>query len=582
MTTPAQELQFKGIPASAGVANASAFVLTQEEVAVPSYQIAPAQVNSEIARFEQAIMETRRQLLGLRAELTRRVGESSGAIFDAHLLVLEDRAIIEETLGFMKESRCNVEQAFYTVAKRYIDAFLKVEDTFIQERVADIKDVSRRLIHNLLGKNLPLTYRMETPSILVARDISPSEAALLESGKVMAVVTEFGGRTGHASIIARALGVPAVVGARGILGAVKTGVPLLVNGGLGEAFIYPSETTLSAHGRDSGVWVRLRENWKSSAKERAKTRDGVCLEVQANVESPDEAPAALDCGAEGIGLFRTEYMFLRQEKFPEEEFQTLSYGKLLEAFSGRTVTIRTLDLGGDKKLGKYFDRNEKNPFMGYRAIRFCLENRTLFKAQLRALLRASVRGNLRIMFPMISGVGELLEAINVLDEAKRELSGLGISYARNIPIGAMIEVPSAALTLDQIARHCSFVSIGTNDLIQYLLACDRVNDRIAYLYEPSHLAVVRTLKQIIDTARSRKLEVSLCGEVASDGVYLPMLVGLGLRKLSLNFRSIPEIKHLARQLKVRDCERMVGEFLRNPQRSLLETLRPKYGELVKS
>jgi phosphotransferase system enzyme I (PtsI) len=273
-------------------------------------------------------------------------------------------------------------------------------------------------------------------------------------------------------------------------------------------------------------------------------------------------------------------MFLRCGRFPEEEEQFEAYRKLVGIFGDRPVTIRTLDLGGDKKLGKYFDKNEKNPFMGCRAIRFCLENRELFKTQLRALLRAGLFGNLRIMFPMISGAGELTEAVGILEEAKRELEGRGMAFKKDIPVCSMIEVPSAALTLDLIAEHCSFVSIGTNDLIQYLLACDRVNDRIAYLYEPSHPAVVRCLKQIVADAHGHKIDLSLCGEVAGDGLYLPMLLGLGLRNLSLNYRGIPEIKHLARGLDTRDCKKLVDDFLKHPKQDLLEVLRPKYAHVA--
>lgn len=575
------ERHFKAIPASSGVSSGPAFVLTHEEVAVPSYQISPEQMNGEVSRFEQAILETRQQMMGLRGELAKRLGETEATIFDAHLLVLEDRALIEETISLMRESCRNIEQAFYTVAGRYIEAFSRVEDTFIQERVADIKDVARRLVHNLLGRKFPVSYRMPQPSILVARDITPSEAALLEPAKVLGVVTELGGRTGHASIIARALGVPAVVGARGVLECVRTGETLLLNGTLGEAVVSPSPETMKAHGKGNGNWEALRNRWKETAGKATKTTDNETVEVWTNLEGVEDAKAAIESGAEGVGLFRTEYLFLRQERFPGEDEQFEVYKRLTGTFGNRPVTIRTLDLGGDKKLGKYFDKNEKNPFMGYRAIRFCLENRNLFKAQLRALLRASAHGNLRIMFPMISGVAELEASLGVLEEAKRELEGRGVSFDKAVPVGAMIEVPSAALTLDLIAEHCSFVSIGTNDLIQYLLACDRVNDRIAYLYEPSHPAVIRCLKQIVEVAKEKKLELSLCGEVASDGLYLPMLLGLGLRKLSMNYRSIPEIKHIARSLNVKECKKLVDEFLHEPRKDLLEALRPKYAEVTR-
>jgi len=575
------ELIFKGIPASTGVVSGSAFVLRHEEVAVPSYQVAEDQLEGEVDRFEQALLDTRYQLLDLRHQLAQRVGETEATIFDVHLLVLEDKALIEETIRSVYEDAINIEKAFYDVAKKYIEAFSQVEDPFIQERVADIKDVSRRLVHNLLGKNLPLTYRMSEPSILIANDLTPSEAAILEPGKVLAVVTELGGRTGHAAIIARALGVPAVMGVRGILNVVQTGDSVLVDGSTGEAVYKPSADTLKSHGKGMGFWEEKREQWMQKTQGRVTTIDSQPVKFWANIESVQEGLTALEHGAEGVGLFRTEFLFLRQQRFPGEDEQFEAYKELLQSFGDKPVVIRTLDLGGDKRMGRYFSQNEKEPFMGYRAIRFCLENRDIFRVQLRALLRASVYGRLKIMFPMISGAGELEEALGVLMEARRELDARKIDYNKSVGVGSMIEVPSAALTLDQISEHCQFVSIGTNDLIQYLLACDRVNDRIAYLYEPTHLAVVRTLRSIVHMARSSGVELSICGEMAGDGIYLPMLLGLGIRRFSLNARAVPELKHLARNLSTDQCQRLMEDFLAAPgEIDLLGNLRRLYGQLV--
>jgi phosphotransferase system enzyme I (PtsI) len=490
------------------------------------------------------------------------LSEEEAEIFDAHLLVLDDKALLDETIHEMRSSGKNIEFCFHAVAGRYVAAFSKIDDDYIKERATDIRDVTRRLLRILSGKSDFNLGELTEEKIIVSDDLTPSETADLDKGMALGIVTDFGSRTSHSVIMARSIRVPAVVGLHDISAKIRAGDGVLVDGYEGIVVVNPSDATLYRYGKIKVEREHLREVFEEHAREPAVTVDGRSLTVLANVEG-NEAPSDLvTCGAEGVGLFRTESIFLGCDTFPDEDEQFEAYRGMIEAFNPRTVIIRTLDLGGDKG-GKfeYFPEEEDNPFMGFRAIRFCLEHKDVFKDQLRAILRASNCGNLKIMYPMISGVSELLAANQVLAEAKEELRQRGVDFDENVQVGSMIEVPSAAYTADLLAGHCDFFSIGTNDLIQYMLAVDRVNDRIAHLYEPNHPAVLRTIRSVIEAGHRKGLTVGICGEMAGDPPFVPLLFGMGADELSVTPTSVPETKYIIRKMKISAAEALAGEVL---------------------
>jgi len=556
------ELILPGIAASPGVAHGSAFVYLQKQLEIPSYHVAKERLPQEVRRFEAALLETRRQVGELRQEVAERLGEDEAAIFDAHLMVLEDKALIDETIREMEQTELNIDKAFEAVADRYIEAFLLIPDSYLRERVADLRDVSRRLLHNLLGKPDVTVGRLTEGHVIVTDDLSPSETATLEKGKALAIVTDVGSRTSHAVIMARSLGVPAVVGLHDGTRKVASDDIVLVDGYDGVVIVNPSEETLFKYGKIRLERQTIQRIYDAGVKQPARTRCGQRVELHVNVEGIEVPERLVEGGAEGVGLFRTEGIFLRGTEFPGEEEQFLAYRKMVEGFGGRPVTIRTLDLGGDKGVpGGLFENDEANPFLGYRAIRFCLEQPRIFKKQLRAILRASAFGKVKLLYPMISGVPELLAANRLLEESKAELRERGEAFDERIEVGSMIEIPSAAIVADLLAEHCDFFSIGTNDLIQYLLAVDRVNDRVAHLYEPAHPAVLRTLRMVIEAARKRRIPVGVCGEMAGEPLFAPLLLGLGAAEISVSLPMLAEIKYLIRRLRLADAVKLAGEVL---------------------
>lgn len=556
-----KELILEGIAASPGVAHGPAFVLHQHALEVPAYRVSESGIREEISRFEQALVLTRQQILAIRGQIAEKLGEDEAQIFDAHLLVLEDKALIDETIRELEDTRFNVDYIFNEVASRYIAAFLKIDDEYIKERVADIRDVSRRLLNNLMGRANNAFGAFAEAKVVVAEDLTPSDTAVFDRNKLLAIVTDAGGRTSHASIMARSLEVPAVVGLHDGVGRIDPGTSLLVDGYEGVVIVNPSEKTLFRYGKIRLRRETIREIFSETASERAITIDGREVRVSANVEGSEPPDLFKTKGAEGVGLFRTEMLFLRQNMFPPEDEQYEHYRRIVEALPQEPVTIRTWDLGGDKSMGPFASLKENNPFMGYRAIRFCLEHPELFKEQLRAILRASVHGQVKILVPMISGVKEMVATRKLIEDAKLELRQRRQAFASDITVGCMIEIPSAVCVMDLLADHCDFFSIGTNDLIQYLMAVDRVNDRIAHLYEPCHPAVPRTLKKIFDFAHQVQKPVSVCGELAGEAVYVPLLIGLGACELSASPAAIPEIKFLVRHLRYDECQDLAREVL---------------------
>ncbi|WP_083270513.1 phosphoenolpyruvate--protein phosphotransferase [Lacunisphaera limnophila] len=565
MPTPAKsEIIIQGLAASKGIAYGRVFLYLQSELEIPRYAVDPDKRVAEIARFEQALVTTRQQIAKIQEEVSKNLSEEEALIFDAHQMVLEDQALIGETIRDFQKSGLNIETCFNAVAQRYIQAFAEIDDEYLRERAADIKDVAKRVLHVLLGQTAGSLTELVDKRIIVAKDISPSEAAGIDRSAALGIVTDAGSRTSHAVIVARSMKIPAVVGAVDLTGRLKDGDWLLVDGYDGVIVINPNEQTLFRYGKIQKAKQTFESRLMTVNDMAAETLDGVRVTLRANIEKPDEIALVKQYRAAGVGLYRTEFLFLSSTKVPTEEQQYVAYREIVAGLAPDPVTIRTLDVGGDKPLpgDPGLIGPEANPFLGFRAIRMCLENPVMFKDQLRAILRASAHGKVEIMYPMISGPEELDRANALLDEAKAELKQRGQAFDAKVRVGTMIEIPSAAIAGDVLAEHSDFFSIGTNDLIQYLLAIDRGNSRIAHLYDPTHPAVVRTLKQIVDTGHARGLKVSVCGEMAGDALYAPLLLGLGVDELSLTPTLVPSVRYLIRAMKMSDAKKLAAEALK--------------------
>ncbi len=555
------EVILKGIPAAPGIVIGNAFIFGKEDLAIEKSAITEEQVPLEIFRFEDALIQTRQEIIELQKKIAQEMGTEHGEVFDAHLLVLEDRMLIEEVISKVKREKLSVEYVFSGVLKRYANVFSKIEDEYLKERISDINDVGRRILRNLLGKKRLGLSDLEDEAIVVAHDLSPSDTATMHKKKVIGFVTDIGGKTSHTAIMAKSLEIPAVVGLEVGTEKIKNGDKLIVDGASGEVIVAPSSETLKRY-EVKEEKIKGLSNFLIGIKDLpAVTQDGKSVVLAANIEFPEEVPSILQHGADGIGLYRTEYFYMNRNDLPGEDEQFEAYKKLAESFGEKSVIIRTLDLGGDKFVSHFNLPRDMSPFMGWRAIRFCIARPDIFKAQLRALLRAAIFGNLKIMFPMISGVEEVRTAKSILEESKMELKKKGLSYKDNVEIGAMIEVPSAALTCDIISKEVSFFSIGTNDLIQYALAVDRTNEKIAYLYEPTHPAVLRLIKHIIDAGHKSNIWVGLCGEMSGEPTFAILLLGLGLDEFSMPSASILEIKNIIRSVKYSQAKEIAEEAL---------------------
>ncbi|MEY4034371.1 MAG: hypothetical protein RL492_1565 [Verrucomicrobiota bacterium] len=536
------EVKLQGTAAAPGVGRGPVYLLLQG-MAIVACQKVP-DVEAELRRFEAALEATRQAITKLRHDVARSLGESEAAIFDAHLLVLDDVALIDDVSKEVRGTGFNVEFCFQEVVQRYIDIFERMEDDFLRERAADIRDVTSRVMHHLLGTRPAHAAMAARQQVVVARDLTPSETAGLPEDGVLAFVTEEGGRTGHSAIMARSLEIPAVVGVKGLMDAVQEGDTILVDGETGAVVVNPTAVTLEGY-RDQELAIRRRRD--RVMREIALpdiTADGEGFALQANIGGPEDLEDARLYCAQGVGLYRTENLYLRLDAWPTEAQQYEEYAEVVREAKGRLVTFRTLDLGGDKRLGDLND--EANPFMGYRAIRLCLDRPDVFRPQLRAILRAAALGPVAVMFPMISGIEEFRRAKEVLTAVAAELAAEGVVPAERIRLGAMIEIPSVAAVAADLAQEVDFFSVGTNDLVQYLLAVDRGNPRIAALYEPAHPAVVRTLEQIFKAARQHGVAAAVCGELAGDPVWAPLLIGLGAHELSMAPPAIPEVRFVLR------------------------------------
>ena len=546
---------YHGIAVSAGVCRGKVLVLHRARHIISRREISDDSVAGEIKRFEHTLVRTRTQIKEVQRRVTENMSDAEGDIFEAHLLMLEDRVVIDEVFRMIREQKVNADFAYHTVATRYIAAMEQVEDDYLRERAADMKDLTGRVLDNLLEvKDAFDLKHLSEPCILVAHELSPSTTAQLNKKLVLGFATDIGGKTSHTAIMARSLDIPAIVGLKTISEELQTGDYILIDGYNGTVVINPTDKTLFEYGQLEKNKATLDEKLREVQWLPAVTLDGKPIHLSANIEDQFDVESVLQHGAEGVGLFRTEFLFINRENFPSEEDQFQVYRQVATALKPQHVIIRTLDLGGDKFSSQLQIAKEVNPFLGWRAIRFCLAQPDMFRAQLRAILRASAEGNIKMMYPMISGLDEWNRATALLEQCKAELRAEKIAFDENLEVGAMIEIPSAALIADSLAKRVKFFSIGSNDLIQYTLAADRTNEKVSHLYEPTHPAILKLIKLTVVAAHANGIWTGVCGEIGGDPVLVPLLIGLGVDELSCAPAIIPEVKYMIRRVKLEEAK----------------------------
>jgi phosphoenolpyruvate-protein phosphotransferase (PTS system enzyme I) len=568
------ERSFQGIGVSPGVARGKIYVYSVAEEVVPEYDVTVADVPKEVSRFEQALIKTREQLHELQDRIASGIGSSSpSTILDVHLSITEDPALIDSVINRLQQERKNVEFVFNDVGRKYVTTLSELQDELFRERAADVQDVTRRIMRNLLGHDHRALTNLPPGTIVVAHELSPSDTTSLDRQHVSGFATDVGSHTSHTAIVARSMGLPAVVGLRNLSKFVHDGQPAILDGYSGTLIVEPSEQTLFIYGQLEVKRHSVQERLDALHDLPAQTLDGHRMILSGNIELPSDAPAVMAAGAEGIGLFRTEFLYLNRSEFPSEDEQYEKYLEVARVVKPHSVIIRTLDIGGDKFRSEDTSPQEVNPFLGFRAIRFCLANVDIFEAQLRAILRASAEGNVRIMYPMISGVAEVVQANDILRQVMNDMKKEGIPFDEQIQIGAMIEIPSAALTAEMIAPEVDFFSIGSNDLIQYTMAVDRVNEKVANLYEPTHPAILRLIRSVVEAAHNNEIWVGVCGEMAGEPLFTPLLLGMGIDELSAASSSLPRVKEVIRRLTLREAQELAAASLHaNSGREVLAML----------
>lgn len=539
--------ELKGTAASDGIAIAKTYLLVEPDLSFQKKTV--EDTDAEKTRFHQALEKTKKELASIREHAAENMGEDEAKIFDAHQMLITDPELIQAIETTIVNEKQNAESALWAAAQTFIDLFEGMEDNpYMKERAADIKDVRKRVLSHLLGVSFPDPTAIREKVILIASDLSPSDTAQLDKTYIQAFVTEKGGSTSHSAIMARSLEIPAVVGVNGILEKVKPGTLVIVDGTIGTVIVDPSEKEITRFENQQKEFLKERQGWASLVDEPSLTKDGKQVELAANIGTVKDLAGVKENGAESIGLFRTEFLYMDSSELPSEDSQYEVYKKVLAETDGKTVVVRTMDIGGDKKLPYLDIPEEMNPFLGYRAIRMCLNEEDIFRTQLRALLRASTFGKLAIMFPMIATLEELRKAKQILEEEKNKLVEEGKSISDSIEVGIMVETPAAALLADHFAKEVDFFSIGTNDLIQYTMAADRMNEKVSYLYQPYHPSLLRLIKQVIDAAHKEGKWAGMCGEMAGDPVAVALLVGLGLDEFSMSATSILKIRNFLKTL----------------------------------
>ncbi len=555
----------RGIGVSSGIVIGKAYLVKTKGVEPVHFcYLDPSAVEAEVSRFKDAVKVSMEQLNKIKRTLAKEGrGKEHIAIIDAHMMILQDQMLINDTIEVIRKDRVNAEWALKSVLKDIRALFDKIDDRYFKERSSDIEHIVDRILLNLSGKAEKSLADIDEPSVIVAHDLSPADTAQMVKGKVLAFLTDMGGRTSHTAIMARALELPAVVGLENITQKVETGDTVIVDAMTGAVIVNPSESVINVYEKRKERYERYGKALHHYRSLPSETIDGHRVKLMGNMEMAEEINALLNHGAEGIGLYRSEFLFLNRKDLPTEEEHVAAYSYVAKRMAPNPVVIRTLDIGGDKFLAHMDTVDEINPAMGLRAIRFSLKRPDIFKTQLKGILRASVHGELKIMFPMISGIEEFRRAKAVLEETKDELIKEGKPFDPDIEVGVMIEVPSAALIADILAKECDFFSIGTNDLLQYSLAIDRVNEHVAYLYEPFHPAVLRIINSVVDSAKKHGISVSVCGEMAGEPEHALIFVGMGVEQLSMNAFSLLRVKKLVRSIsyaEAREIGRAILQF----------------------
>lgn len=536
-----------GIAASDGVAIAPVYLLTEPDLSFETVTV--EDTAAEIARFEQAIAQTTEEITAIRDIALESLGAEEAQVFEAHLLVVADPEFTDQVKGQVESDKVNAETALKNVSDMFIQIFASMEDNpYMQERAADIKDVSERMLAALLGVKLPSPATISEEVIVIAHDLTPSDTAQLNKKYVKAFVTNIGGRTSHSAIMARSLEIPAIVGTKEITSIVKDGDLIIVDALDGEVILNPTEDEIKTYEAKGAGYAEQKAEWAKLVEAESVTKDGKHVELAANIGTPKDVVGVLENGADGVGLYRTEFLYMDSADFPTEDEQYEAYKAVLESMNGKGVVVRTMDIGGDKELPYLQLPEEMNPFLGYRAIRISLDKTDMFKTQLRALLRASVHGDLRIMFPMIATLQEFRSAKKIYDETKAELISEGVSVSETIQVGIMVEIPAAAVLAKQFAKEVDFFSIGTNDLIQYTMAADRMNERVSYLYQPYNPSILTLIKNVIDASHAEGKWTGMCGEMAGDQTAVPLLLGMGLDEFSMSATSILRTRSLISKL----------------------------------